>query len=511
MYINQKDIKQIINETYKKEESHEKNKINRMVCFNDKCEDISSIRYHSYNDSKLEKIDLNKKQKINENYITKDEKEKNPTNQIYKEEKNKDINQFDNKVNNFKEKDLKEISNNEEIKKSINKIIGKNTSSTELNKMTHINLQNRSKIVSSKNLSSINEKNNIENKTEKLSNNHDSNSNNFTQKIKSNIIQIRLDGINNKKHNQSDKEINKKNRSLSSLPNLNTNQIINNNNQELKNISINPQRLFGKQLKETKVLELPVADHEKNNSKLEKIDNMNKLDFESNTVNNSCNQNGNLINKNIIKNSNKNNFSDKNINDIKKKLQYLIISESNGPYIYENFQEILKNKTNLIYNSEFIMDESNRIFHSETHIKNDNLIDKNTFKNVQLVLLKKENKILGSILKSIENFFDIYIKRKDERGNFMIKGTLNSNNFNNLENYFNLNYKSLNVIEVVQFSVYLFKWDIFYDYNQYCDKTNLSKEDMNILISNYDMLKILRDFFSNEENNNNDKNAINNN
>jgi len=432
----------------------------------------------------------------------------------------------------------KQIQNHEDIKKSISKILSKTSSKGEANKMIHINLKNANKINfgkqdkssktitlvrnntkinynknyndnsvnpndnknSSKNIKKIDEGRLIDNKNEKSSNNNNNNNNKThistnnsaynlktlrsqtnldNQKTcKGKIIQINLPEFKDSNQNQS------KNKSLSSPPLIpkRNSSLINNNNTALETVLLSPKTFLGDQ---AQAKQRKISDYIASPKRIA-----------------DANKAVNQIEQQNIQKSNKKD----SIKELKRKLKYLVVIENNGPYIFEHLDTLVS--TSLIYNSEFIMDETNRIFHSETHIKNELLLDKQNFKYVQVILLKKENKFLGSLVKSMENFFEGYIKRKDERGNFMIKGTLNQNGFVNLENYFNSNYKSFNNIEVAQLSVYLFKYDVYCDYNQHHDRTNIAKDEVNSLIGYYQMLETLREYVKEKDKENNSDGSI---
>lgn len=473
-----------------------------------KYEDISSIRFNSNNDWKFQEKEI---QKLNNENKQKKEAEK--CIDTKKKSTRQNLIHIENLVSN-------NININEDMKKSLHKIISKNSSSAEINKMTHINLKennslNKNQDISSKNLISIASKidiNKNNTKSEKITNNKiskyyetskdliksktintedfnktdifrneniatnkakiifDLNStkleNNLNKKKtkKSNIIQISLtNNIDNKYENKI--------RSHSSPSNFEKNKITK-SSIEKQNIPL---------LGQSEVSEDEEIHYKKRKNSDFRISNSLAKDDNDLKTEDNLNHKLNLITD----------INGESIKEILRKFKYLILLENNGPYIFENLSELISTK--LIYNSEFIMDGTNRIFHSESHVKSDQLLDKQNFKYVQVVLLKKENKHLGSLIKSLENFFDFYIKRKDERGNFMMKGALNNYSFLNMENYFNFTYKSLNVIDVVQISVFLFKYDVYFDYNPYYDKTNIAKDEINSLLRYYEMLKTLRE------------------
>lgn len=77
----------------------------------------------------------------------------------------------------------------------------------------------------------------------------------------------------------------------------------------------------------------------------------------------------------------------------------------------------------------------------------------------------------------MENFFKIYIKRKDVDGSAMIKGVLNCS-FDKLQKYYNMHMRSFEYCEAIQIEVFLYKWDLFLDFNENYDKTNMTKKEI---------------------------------
>ena len=166
-----------------------------------------------------------------------------------------------------------------------------------------------------------------------------------------------------------------------------------------------------------------------------------------------------------------------------------LLNEKNGNYLYSNFENLIDIKK--IYSSEFLLDESNRIFTSSAHTNDESICDKTKYENVQLILIKKNNTHLNGIVKSMEKFFKYYIKRRDVNGNLMMRGVLNCL-FSNFENYFQSKFKCLNNIEAVQIEIVLFKQDLFHDYSEVYDRTNLQRDEMKLLTSKYYILDNLR-------------------
>ena len=77
----------------------------------------------------------------------------------------------------------------------------------------------------------------------------------------------------------------------------------------------------------------------------------------------------------------------------------------------------------------------------------------------------------------------------------MFKGVL-SCDFISFENYFSNAYKAFEPIETIQIEVFLFKYDLFTDYDESYDKTNLHRNEMKILIDNGKIINALRKHYS---------------
>jgi len=138
------------------------------------------------------------------------------------------------------------------------------------------------------------------------------------------------------------------------------------------------------------------------------------------------------------------------------------------------------------------MDKNDRIFNSSFHLEDSRLTEKAKFKNAQVIFLRKIDKKLSGVLTILERFFESYVKRRDVKGNLMIKGILKTNAFLQMENYFTINLKCLNVIDIVQINVFLFKADIFSDYNEYQDKSNMTREEIREIVKSFELLDYLR-------------------
>lgn len=178
-----------------------------------------------------------------------------------------------------------------------------------------------------------------------------------------------------------------------------------------------------------------------------------------------------------------------------KNFTKVIINEKLGPYILENIKSVVHHR--VIYSSEFLFNDSGQTdFSMKFHADDEFLLqNKANFENVELTIIKKDkNACISSLLRAMENFFLIFIKRRDEQGNYKFKGVIKPK-FVDFEGYFRNKFKSLRPIEMIQINVYLIKSDLFDDYSEIYDKTNLHRCDMNILMLNCKNLKNLRKYF----------------
>lgn len=161
----------------------------------------------------------------------------------------------------------------------------------------------------------------------------------------------------------------------------------------------------------------------------------------------------------------------------------LIGKESNtiNDYLMTNLENCLFIKR--LYYSEFDLTNKSKKFNYEYLTKDNNLIEKiENFENVKLVIVRKGKQNINNLLKSMENFFKIYIKRKDVDGSAMIKGVLNCS-FDKLQKYYNMHMRSFDYCEAIQIEVFLYKWDLFMDFNENYDKTNMNKKEIAELIN----------------------------
>jgi len=139
-------------------------------------------------------------------------------------------------------------------------------------------------------------------------------------------------------------------------------------------------------------------------------------------------------------------------------------------FINENFEECLFKQR--IFYCEFDMLNKHKKLTSDLLGKDQIFENSENYEFVKLTIVRKGKQNINNLLKSMENFFKQYIKRKDIDGSAVIKGTLNGS-FEKLQKYFTLQMRSFEYCEAIQLEVYLFKWDLFYDYNDKEDKTNL--------------------------------------
>ena len=139
-------------------------------------------------------------------------------------------------------------------------------------------------------------------------------------------------------------------------------------------------------------------------------------------------------------------------------------------YIIDNSEECLFKQR--IFYCEFDMINKNRKCTSDLLGKDAVFENSENYEYVKLTIVRKGKQNINNLLKSMENFFKQYIKRKDIDGSALIKGTINCS-FDKLQKYFTMQMRSFEYCEAIQFEVYLFKWDLFYDFNEKEDKTNL--------------------------------------
>jgi hypothetical protein len=113
------------------------------------------------------------------------------------------------------------------------------------------------------------------------------------------------------------------------------------------------------------------------------------------------------------------------------------------------------------------------------------------FSNVKVVLCRKGKLPIHNLIKSCENLFKKFLKRKDKVGNCVIKGSL-ALPFDKFQTYFTQKMKSFEAVQMIQIEVYLFKWDLFQDYNFELDKTNVDKTEMKRMKTNFEILDKMR-------------------
>jgi len=139
-------------------------------------------------------------------------------------------------------------------------------------------------------------------------------------------------------------------------------------------------------------------------------------------------------------------------------------------YIMENFEDCLFKQR--IFYCEFDMLNKNKKCNSDLLGKDAIFENSENYEFVKLTIVRRGKQNINNLLKSMENFFKQYIKRKDIDGSAIIKGTINCS-FEKLQKYFTMQMRSFEYCEAIQLEVYLFKWDLFYDFNEKEDKTNL--------------------------------------
>lgn len=172
-------------------------------------------------------------------------------------------------------------------------------------------------------------------------------------------------------------------------------------------------------------------------------------------------------------------------------LSELIGKESNkiNEYLMSNLENCLFIKR--LYYSEYIIVNKEKKYNYEYLAKDNNLIEKmENFENVRLVIIRKGEKLNINIilLKKIESFFKNYIERKEGEDSLIIKGVLNCS-FDNLQNYFNSEIKSFESGIIIQIEIYLYKWDLFSDFNDNSDKTNMNKQEIDEMINDGKILQ----------------------
>lgn len=287
---------------------------------------------------------------------------------------------------------------------------------------------------------------------------------------------------------------------VSSNPNLNNNNSNSSNNNAMNKITTNASNNNKSKSKSTKsnletsnaikasVSEFVITPKDEiilpNQTNNSKNNNQNNQNIEQNNS-----QKQNLYSDNPIIRSSK--FIDLS-SDFYQKLDTLgnlIKRDKNNfaQYIIQNFEECLFKQR--IYYCEFDMLNKNRKCTSDLLAKDSVFENNENYEYVKLTIVRKGKQNINNLLKSMENFFKQYIKRKDIDGSAVIKGTINCS-FDKLQKYFTMQMRSFEYCEAIQFEVYLFKWDLFYDFNEKEDKTNL---DSNIIKQYVNFGNILRE------------------
>lgn len=263
-------------------------------------------------------------------------------------------------------------------------------------------------------------------------------------------------------------------------------------NSPIKNINKKTKK-FRKIIKKQKIPEITIAKEE--NELIQQT----PIDFVSKTCTN-LKENENQIEENFLKifekkNINKNEINIKiieNLTDLCESLGKENSTNSINDYLISNLENCISTKR--LYYCEFNFNEkkNQKKFNYEYLTKDNLLIEKiENFQNVKLVIVRKGKENINNLLKTMENFFKIFVKRKDTNGSAMIKGVLNCS-FDKLLKYYNSYMKSFEYCNAIQIEVFLFKWDLFIDYNEDFDKTNLNKMEIWDLVSNGNKLNQAR-------------------
>ena len=113
------------------------------------------------------------------------------------------------------------------------------------------------------------------------------------------------------------------------------------------------------------------------------------------------------------------------------------------------------------------------------------------FKFVKMVLVRKIGAKIQNVIISCCNQFKYYILRKDFDGNTMIKGEL-LEGFKKMKNYFKTGIKGFDNLAYIQLEVYLHKYEMFNDYNEEIDKTNITQSNISQFIRKGKILENIR-------------------
>lgn len=217
-------------------------------------------------------------------------------------------------------------------------------------------------------------------------------------------------------------------------------------------------------------------------------------------IDNSIIYNINAINEttpNILKISKTKNF--KNLGNLIKnnidKIYQLVEEESKKDifmeFILPELEEYIMRKK--VYS--FFYEKEN--FTHNQYINEKIFVKKfNCFENIKIKIIKKEDRRINVIANAIENFFSMYIKRKDEKGNLIIKGILNKP-FEKFEKFFKGKKNTLDYCSSIKVEVYLFKWDLFYDYDFEKYTSSFDLKDLKKFISYGGLLKETRKYLRN--------------
>lgn len=288
-------------------------------------------------------------------------------------------------------------------------------------------------------------------------------------------------------------------------PDYNSTSNSNSDKKDEKNLQKNFKALLSEDEKkdniniQNKIKSIMYPKENKNISKKlnENNNNNNNNNTQENCIDNSINYNINAINidessTEILKINKTKKFKDLkfSIKNQIEKLHKIIEEESESnifmEFILPNFEDfILKKK---IYSFEF--NDGNFTYNQYL---NEKIFVENfkKYENLKIKILKKENKRINVIANAIENFFMIYVKRRDSDGNLIIKGILNRS-FEKFEKFFKGRKKTLDYCESIKVEVYMFKWELFYDYDIDEFKSNSDLKELKKLKSIGELLKDTR-------------------
>lgn len=239
-----------------------------------------------------------------------------------------------------------------------------------------------------------------------------------------------------------------------------------------KNLRITKYSNLG--LSDDKDLSEESSEFEGLNIELDKYDNLNDINLQY-TIN------FNTIRKNLMANNTQNciNPINSNIDD----------------FISKNLEKCLHVRT--LYFAEYTLNgDIDSSINASVNFNFEYLYQHNSilpadYQNIKLVLVRKGKQKIHNIEKTCENFFSHYLKRKDKHGNAVYKGILETP-FERIQALFSQKVKLFEHLEAIQIEVYLYKWELFNDYNPDVDRTNIGREEIGKLKSLGESLEKLR-------------------